>query len=78
MHKRASILASTLRARPIAEKAAIVGAVAEQVWPLIAAGRVRPVIERVLPMAEAAQAHRLLDAGTHIGKILLVSGPGQG
>jgi len=48
------------------------------VWPLIAAGRVRPVIERVLPMAEAAQAHRLLDAGTHIGKILLVSGPGQG
>ena len=78
MHKRASILASTLRARPIAEKAAIVGAVAEQVWPLIAAGQVRPVIERVLPMAEAAQAHRLLDAGTHIGKILLVSEPGQG
>ncbi len=73
MRKRASILASTLRARPAAEKAAIVGAVAEQVWPLIAAGRVRPVIERVLPLAEVAQAHRLLDSGTHIGKILLVT-----
>jgi putative PIG3 family NAD(P)H quinone oxidoreductase len=73
MRKRASILASTLRARPAEEKAAIVGAVAEQVWPLIAAGQVRPVIERVLPLAEVAQAHRLLDAGTHIGKILLVT-----
>ena len=73
MRKRASILASTLRARPAAEKAAIVGAVAEQVWPLIAAGQVRPVIERVLPLAEAAQAHRLLDSGSHIGKILLVT-----
>ena len=77
MRKRASIFASTLRARPVAEKAAIVGAVAEQVWPLIAAGQVRPVIERVLPLAEAAQAHTLLDAGTHIGKILLVSEPGR-
>ncbi len=78
MHKRLSILASTLRARPPAEKAAIVGDVAEQVWPLVATGQVRPVIERALPLAEAAQAHRLLDAGTHIGKILLVSEPGQG
>jgi putative PIG3 family NAD(P)H quinone oxidoreductase len=78
MRKRASILASTLRARPVAEKTAIVGAVAEQVWPLVAAGQVRPVIERVLPLAEAAQAHRLLDAGTHIGKILLVSEAQQG
>ncbi|HEV3294793.1 MAG TPA: NAD(P)H-quinone oxidoreductase [Streptosporangiaceae bacterium] len=78
MHKRASILASTLRARPPAEKAAIVAAVAEQVWPLVSAGQVRPVIEHVLPMADAAQAHRLLDAGAHIGKILLVSDTGTG
>ena len=73
MHKRASILASTLRARPGAEKAAIVAGVREQVWPLVAAGRVRPVIERVLPTAEAAAAHQLLDEGTHVGKILLVN-----
>ena len=73
MHKRASVLASTLRARPGAEKAAIVAGVREQVWPLVAAGRVRPVIERVLPMAEAAAAHQLLDEGTHVGKILLVN-----
>ena len=73
MRKRASILASTLRARPLPEKAAIVAGVREQVWPLISAGRVRPVIDRVLPMADAADAHRLLDEGTHVGKILLVN-----
>jgi putative PIG3 family NAD(P)H quinone oxidoreductase len=73
MRKRASILASTLRARPPAEKAAIVAGVREQVWPLISAGRVRPVTDRTLPMAEAAQAHRLLEQGVHVGKILLVN-----
>jgi putative PIG3 family NAD(P)H quinone oxidoreductase len=73
MRKRASVLASTLRARPPAEKAAIVAGVREQVWPLISAGRVRPVIDRALPMADAADAHRLLDEGTHVGKILLVN-----
>jgi putative PIG3 family NAD(P)H quinone oxidoreductase len=73
MRKRASILASTLRARPPAEKAAIVAGVREQVWPLISAGRVRPVTDRVLPMAEAAEAHRLLEQGVHVGKILLVN-----
>jgi putative PIG3 family NAD(P)H quinone oxidoreductase len=71
--KRASIHATTLRARPTPEKAAIVAAVREQVWPLIAAGRVRPVIDRVLPMAEAPQAHRLMESGSHIGKILLAA-----
>jgi len=73
MRKRASILASTLRARPPAEKAVIVAGVREQVWPLISAGRVRPVTDRVLPMADAADAHRVLEQGTHVGKILLVS-----
>jgi putative PIG3 family NAD(P)H quinone oxidoreductase len=73
MRKRASILASTLRARPPAEKAAIVAGVREQVWPLISAGRVRPVTDRTLTMAEAAQAHRLLEQGVHVGKILLVN-----
>ena len=73
MRKRASILASTLRARPPAEKAVIVAGVQEQVWPLISAGRVRPVTDRVLPMADAADAHRVLEQGTHVGKILLVN-----
>ena len=73
MRKRSSILASTLRARPPAEKAAIVAGVREQVWPLISAGRVRPVTDRVLPMADAADAHRVLERGTHVGKILLVN-----
>jgi putative PIG3 family NAD(P)H quinone oxidoreductase len=69
--KRASVRAATLRARPTAEKAAIVAAVREQVWPLIDAGRVRPVIDRVLPLAEAPEAHRLMENGSHFGKILL-------
>ena len=73
MRKRASILASTLRARPPAEKAVFVAGVREQVWPLISAGRVRPVTDRVLPMADAADAHRVLEQGTHVGKILLVN-----
>ena len=73
MRKRASILASTLRARPLAEKAAIVAGVRADIWPLISSGQVSPVIERMLPMAHAADAHRLLDDGTHVVKILLVN-----
>ena len=71
MRKRISIFASTLRARPVAEKSVVVADVREQVWPLVAAGQVKPVIERTLPLADAAQAHRLIDDGTHVGKILL-------
>ncbi len=71
MRKRASVLASTLRARPLAEKTAIVSAVRDEVWPLVAAGQVRPVIDQVLPLAEAAAAHRRLEEGGHIGKIVL-------
>ncbi|SEG42908.1 putative NAD(P)H quinone oxidoreductase, PIG3 family [Actinacidiphila yanglinensis] len=71
MAKRGAIAATTLRARPPAEKAAIVGAVREHVWPLIEAGSVKPVVDRPLPMTEAAEAHRLMESSTHIGKILL-------
>ncbi|MEV8308114.1 NAD(P)H-quinone oxidoreductase [Streptomyces flavidovirens] len=74
MKKRAAITATTLRARPLGEKAAIVSAVREHVWPLISTGRVRPVVDRVMPMAEAAEAHRALEAGDHVGKILLTTG----
>jgi putative PIG3 family NAD(P)H quinone oxidoreductase len=73
--KRASVAAATLRARPAAEKAVIVAAVREHVWPLITAGRVVPVVDRVLPLAEAPQAHRLMESGAHIGKILLAVRP---
>ncbi|MGN5379432.1 NADPH:quinone oxidoreductase [Streptomyces sp. MUSC 14] len=72
LSKRAAVSATSLRARPLGEKAAIVAAVREHVWPLIASGRVRPVVDRELPMPEAAEAHRVLEASGHVGKVLLV------
>ncbi|MFE1560939.1 NAD(P)H-quinone oxidoreductase [Streptomyces sp. NPDC058734] len=69
--KRAAITATSLRARPLEEKAAIVAAVREHVWPLIEAGRVHPVVHAAYPIAEAAEAHRVLEASTHMGKLLL-------
>jgi NADPH:quinone reductase-like Zn-dependent oxidoreductase len=72
--KQASVHATTLRARPANEKAAVVAAVHDHVWPLIDAGKVAAVIDRKLPMSQAAQAHRALAASEHIGKILLVTG----
>ncbi|MET9851502.1 NAD(P)H-quinone oxidoreductase [Streptomyces sp. NPDC006450] len=71
--KRAAITATTLRARPLEEKAAIVAAVREHVWPLIAAGRVHPVVHATYPMSEAAQAHRVLESSSHVGKLLLTT-----
>ncbi len=71
--KRAAVSATSLRARPLGEKAAIVAAVREHVWPLIEGGHVRPVVDRELPMSEAAQAHRVLEESGHVGKVLLVT-----
>ena len=71
--KRASVHATTLRARPASEKAAVVAAVRDHVWPLIDAGEVAAVIDRKLPMSQAAQAHRAMAASEHIGKIVLVA-----
>lgn len=73
MLKRATIVAATLRTRTVAEKAEVVAATREHIWPLISAGKVIPVIHAVLPMSEAAEAHRMLDDGSHVGKILLVN-----
>jgi putative PIG3 family NAD(P)H quinone oxidoreductase len=70
--KRASVYATTLRARPVPEKAAVVAAVQEHVWPLIDAGKVAAIVDRELPMSQAAQAHRAMAASEHIGKILLL------
>ncbi|MER5874605.1 MULTISPECIES: NAD(P)H-quinone oxidoreductase [unclassified Streptomyces] len=73
LNKRAAVSATSLRARPLSEKTAIVAAVREHVWPLIDGGHVRPVVDRELPMSEAGAAHRVLEESGHIGKVLLVA-----
>ncbi|MFF1293106.1 MULTISPECIES: NAD(P)H-quinone oxidoreductase [unclassified Streptomyces] len=70
--KRAAISATSLRARPAAEKTAIVAAVREHVWPLLDGGHVRPVVDREIPMSDAAAAHRVVEESGHVGKVLLV------
>lgn len=69
--KRLTLTGSTLRARTVAQKAAVAAAVRKNVWPLLAAGRVRPVIHATFPLAEADAAHRLMETSDHIGKIVL-------
>ena len=71
MAKRGAISATSLRARPTKQKASIVAAVAEHVWPTVEAGLIRPVIDTELPMQQAAQAHRIMTGSSHTGKILL-------
>ncbi len=71
MGKQATVHTASLRARPAQQKAQIVAQVRERIWPLIEAGTVRPVVDRVLPLAQAAEAHRAVDASAHVGKVLL-------
>ncbi|MFJ9076579.1 NAD(P)H-quinone oxidoreductase [Streptomyces sp. NPDC102278] len=71
--KRAAITATSLRARPLEEKAAIVAAVREHVWPLVTTGRVRPVVHATYPMRDAAEAHRVMESSAHVGKLLLTT-----
>ncbi|MGF1462240.1 MAG: NAD(P)H-quinone oxidoreductase [Maricaulaceae bacterium] len=71
MLKRLTLTGSTLRARSLEEKARLARAVKAAVWPWIADGRVKPVIDRVLPLDQAAEAHRAMEAGEHAGKIIL-------
>jgi NADPH2:quinone reductase len=71
LRRRLTITGSTLRPRPVAFKAAIAAALRHKVWPLLEAGRVRPVIHQVFAAADAAQAHALMESGTHVGKIVL-------
>ena len=73
LSKRGAVIATSLRSRPPTEKAAIVAAVREHVWPLIEAGEVRPVIHSRHPLEHAAEAHREMEASGHIGKILLTT-----
>ena len=71
MRKRLTISGSMLRPRPVAFKAAIAAALEAEVWPLFVAGKLRAVTDRVYPLADAAEAHRRMEAGDHVGKILL-------
>jgi putative PIG3 family NAD(P)H quinone oxidoreductase len=72
MRKRAAVIGTTLRARPADEKAAIVASVREHVWPLVADGHIKPVIDSSFPMADAAAAHERVEESLHVGKVLLV------
>jgi putative PIG3 family NAD(P)H quinone oxidoreductase len=71
MAKRGRVSSTSLRARPQADKARIVAGVRDQVWPLVAAGLVKPVVHSTFPLAEAAVAHKLMESGDHFGRILL-------
>ncbi|SNR46527.1 NAD(P)H-quinone oxidoreductase [Blastococcus mobilis] len=77
MRKRASVHATTLRSRPATGpggKAEIVAVVRHDVWPDVERGAIRPIVDRRLPMARAAEAHAVVEASEHIGKVLLLSG----
>jgi putative PIG3 family NAD(P)H quinone oxidoreductase len=73
MRKRLAVIGTTLRSRPPEEKAAIMQAVRKYVWPLVEAGKIRPLVDRTFPLADAAAAHEYFDSGRHTGKILLTT-----
>ncbi|GAA2636404.1 NAD(P)H-quinone oxidoreductase [Paractinoplanes durhamensis] len=72
MAKRGSISSTSLRARPAADKARIVAGVRREVWPLVEAGAIKPIIHATMPLAAAAEAHDLMESSDHLGKILLL------
>jgi putative PIG3 family NAD(P)H quinone oxidoreductase len=73
LRKRGAVIATSLRARPVDEKAAICAAVVEHVWPLVADGLVRPVVHGTMPLDDVAAAHALMESGDHMGKIVLTT-----
>lgn len=73
LQKRLAVAATSLRSRPVEEKAAIVAGVREHVWPLLESGTVRTVVHRRLPLSEVSAAHAILDESSHIGKLILVT-----
>ena len=72
MRRRLMLTGSTLRPRPVEFKGAIAKNLRERIWPLIEAGKIKPVIYRTFPLAEAREAHRLMESSQHIGKIVLI------
>jgi putative PIG3 family NAD(P)H quinone oxidoreductase len=73
MQRRLTLTGSTLRTRPIAEKGAIAAALRQHVWPLLETAKVSPVVHATFPLREAAEAHRVMESGAHIGKLVLVA-----
>ena len=71
MQKRLVVTGSTMRGRPVSEKTALRDSIRLRLWPQIAAGRIRPVVDRIFPLQDAAEAHRRMESSAHIGKILL-------
>jgi NADPH:quinone reductase-like Zn-dependent oxidoreductase len=71
MIKRQTVTGSTLRPRSVAEKGAIAKALEEKVWPMVASGKVSPLIHATFPLEQAAEAHRLMESSAHLGKIVL-------
>ena len=78
LRRRLTVTGSTLRPRPVAFKAQVARELRETVWPLLEAGKIKPVIHKVFPLEQAAQAHALMESSAHVGKIVLDLGPGQG
>jgi NADPH2:quinone reductase len=74
LQRRLTVTGSTLRPRTVAEKGAIAGALRAHVWPLLESGAVAPVIFQTFPLREAAAAHRVMESGAHIGKLVLTVG----
>jgi NADPH2:quinone reductase len=71
MRKRLTITGSTLRPRPVAFKGALAKSLREKIWPLIESGKIKPEIYKTFPLAQAADAHRLMESSQHIGKLVL-------
>ena len=72
MRRRLTLTGSTLRPRSVEFKTAVADELARTVWPLVAEGKLKPVIDQTFPLAEAPDAHRRMEAGDHVGKIVLV------
>jgi NADPH2:quinone reductase len=75
LFRRLTITGSTLRPRTVEYKTQVAQALRAKVWPLIETGAIRPVIYRVFPLEQAAQAHALMESGAHVGKIMLSVAP---
>ncbi|PYR52187.1 MAG: NAD(P)H-quinone oxidoreductase [Acidobacteria bacterium] len=73
MQRRLTITGSTLRARPVADKAAIAVALRQHVWPLLESGAVKPIVHATFPLRDAAEAHRVMESSAHIGKLVLTT-----
>lgn len=71
--KRGAVIATSLRSRPVAEKGAICAALVEHVWPLVADGKVRPIVHATLPLEQVREAHTMLEDSVHVGKVVLTT-----